>query len=84
MKMSCIKYKNDKYSFKFAKLLGIDVIEIEDLETIDNKLEELKNKDYKSVMITNEVASFSENIINKYSKDINFNIIIIPNKRIKK
>lgn len=84
MKTLCIKYKNDKYSFRFAKMLGMSVIEIEDLETIDNKLEELKKKDYTSVMITNEVASFSENIINKYSKDSSFNIIIIPNKRIKK
>ena len=84
MKISYVKYKNDLESFKFAKRIGMDVFEIEDPEKIDSKLKELKEKNYTSIFITNEVASFSENIVNKYGKDNNINIIITPSKRMNK
>lgn len=37
-----------------------------------------KNRD--TIILTNEVASFSEDIIKKYNKNENINIIITPNK----
>ncbi len=82
MKISYIKYKKDTKSFKIPKLLGMEVFEIEDPEKIDNKIKELKEQNYTSIIITNEIASFSNDLINKYKRDNKINIIITPNKRI--
>lgn len=41
MRVSWLKYKNDKNSFKFFKNIGMDVYELEDLEKTDEKLGEL-------------------------------------------
>ena len=49
-------------------------------EQIDEKIEELKKQKYTTVIIPNELASFSENIINKYKYDNSLNIIIMPSK----
>lgn len=80
MKVSCLKYKEDNSSFKFFKNIGMDVYEIEDLESTDNKIAELVKNDYKTIIISNEVAGFSEDIIKKYAKNNDINIIIAPNK----
>ena len=61
----------------------MDVFEIIDPEKIDEKIEDLKNEKYDTVIITNELASFSNNLINKYKNDDTMKIIITPNKRIK-
>lgn len=82
MKISYIKYKYDKKSFRIPQLLGFDVFEIDEPEKIDNKIEELKEKKYTSIVISNELASFSENIISKYSTNSKLNIIIAPDRRI--
>ena len=77
MKITFIKYEKEK-NFKIPKLLGINVEEIKEPEQIDEKIEELKKQKYTTVVIPNELASFSENIINKYKYDNSLNIIIMP------
>lgn len=81
MKISWLKAKNDNRSFKFQKNLGFDVYEIEDLEQTDNKINELVKNNYHTIILSNEIAGFSEDIIKKYSKSDTVNIIIANNKR---
>ena len=81
MRISWLKEKNDNRSFKFQKNLGLDVYEIEDLEQTDDKLNELVNNKYSTIILSNEVASFSSDIIKKYAKDDSINIIIAPSKK---
>lgn len=81
MKISLIKSKNDSNSFKMFKVLGFDVIELDDLEKTDIEIDKLVNEKYKTIILTNEVAGFSENIIKKYNKSDEINIIIAPSKR---
>lgn len=78
VKISCIKGKNDENSFKILKNFGADVYEIEDFEKTDDAIKQLVEKDYKTIWITNELAGFSEDIIKKYSKNTDINIIIAP------
>ena len=83
MRVSLIKSKNDEKVFKTFKSLGFDVFEIEDLNKTDKEIEKLINQNYDTIILTNEVASFSEDIIKKYqrkgNKD-NINIIIAPSR----
>lgn len=79
MKISFLKYYKDKESFNMLQKLGMDVYEVKEPEQIDNIIENLKQEKYTSVVIPNDLASFSENIISKYQNDNNFNIVIIPN-----
>ena len=83
MRISYIKFKDDNTSYKFVEKIGMDVFEIDDPEEIDNKIENLKNHQYDTIVISNELASFSNNLIDKYEKDKKIKIIITPNKRIK-
>lgn len=80
MKISWIKYKNDD-SFKLFKNLGMDVYDIDDFDMVDNKLKELVDNNYKTIVLSNQVASFSEDIIKKYKKSEDISIIIAPNKK---
>lgn len=82
MRISFIKYKQDHENFKIAKGLGMDVFEIEEPEKIDEKIDELKQKNYTTIVIPNELASFSENLENKYKYDSKINIIITPSKNV--
>ena len=81
MKISFLKSKNDDISFKRAKKFGMDVYELEDLEKIDDKLEDLVNKKYNTIFITNEIAGFSENIIKKYNSNKDITIFITPSNK---
>ena len=76
MKISWIKYANDAKSFSLPEKLGFDVFKLQDLEQTDKKIEELVKKQYDTIIVSNDVASFSENIIKKYSKNEEINIII--------
>ena len=80
MKMSWIKYEKDERSFRVPERLGFDVFSLEDPETTDKKIEELIKKRYDTIILTNEIAGFSEDIIRKYKKDRNINIIIARDK----
>mgnify|MGYP001853339165 FL=1 len=83
MKISFLKYYKDKDSFNMLKKMGMNVIEVREPEQIDSIIENLKQEKYTSIVIQDELASFSEDIINKYQNDNNFNIIIIPNNKSK-
>lgn len=80
MKISWVKYKEDLNSFKIPEALGFDVFKIEDPEQTDDKIKELVKKDYKMLVVSDEIASFSEDIIKKYNKDKNINIIIATHR----
>lgn len=77
MKISFIKYDKENIFF-LPKLVGINVEEIKEPDKIDEKMIELKNQNYTTIVISSELASFSENIISKYKYDESFNIIILP------
>lgn len=78
MSISWIKSSKDKKSFKVFKTLGMDVYEIDDLEKTDEKLRELVQHKYDTIVVSNEVASFSQDIIKKYRNTQDINIIIAP------
>ncbi len=81
MKISFIKYKKDENTFKLAKGFGFDVFEIDNPENIDKEIEYLKEKKYTTIVISNELASFSDNLLVKYKNDSNLNLIIAPERR---
>jgi len=81
MRISCIKSEEDDKSFRIFKNLGMDVFELKDLDDTDKKIQELIENDCNTIILSNEVAGFSEDIIKKYSKYDNINIIIAPSKR---
>jgi len=76
VRISCIKYYKDNNSFSFLKAIGANIIELNDLEKTDEELEKLVKNKYKTIFISNEVASFSEDIIKKYNKNDDIKIII--------
>ena len=78
MAISWLKSSKDKKSFKVFKSLGMDVYDIDDLEKTDDKIKELVEQKYNTIVITNEIAGFSEDILKKYSKVQDINIIIAP------
>lgn len=81
MKLSFLKTAQDKKSYKIAQGFGMDVFEIDDPYRIDTKIEELKNQNYTTIFMSNELASFSENIIKKYQYDPTIKIVITPSKQ---
>lgn len=80
MKISWIKYEKDDKNFKLPEKIGMDVFKLNDPEETDRKINELIQKNYKTVILSNEIAGFSEDIIKKYQKDKSINIIIAPNR----
>ena len=82
MKFIFIKSKADIDGFKFFQKLGMKIYNIDDLENTDKIIAKMVNKDYKTIFLSNEVASFSEDIIKKYKTNQEILIIIAPNKRI--
>ena len=80
MKVSFIKFKDDKDRYKIAKMVGIDVFEVNSPDDIDRQIEELEKQDYRTIFIPNSLASFSDDIINKYKNNDNLKIIITPSK----
>lgn len=63
------------------KGLGLDVFEVDNLDDTDKKIEELVNSNYSTIVISNELAGFSEDIIKKYNWAKNVNIVITPARR---
>ena len=76
MAISWIKSVNDTKNFRLAKGFGMDVFEIENLEDTDKKIKELIDRKYNTIIISNELASFSQDIITKYKNMESINIII--------
>ena len=80
MKVSWIKYDKDNESFKIPEALGFDVYRLKDPEETDKTIETLMKKEYKMIVVSNEIAGFSEDIITKYNHSKNVNIIIASSK----
>ena len=74
MKISFVKYEKES-NYKIPKLLGM---KIQEPEEIDETIKNLKKEKYTTIVIPNELASFSQDIINKYKYDNKLNIIITP------
>ena len=68
MKISWIKYVNDNKSFKIPEKLGFDVFKLSDLENTDDILKQLIKNKYSTIIISNDVAAFSEDLIKKYAR----------------
>ena len=80
MKMIWIKRKNDNRNFKIQEKIGLKVINLENPEAIDEKIKEVIKNNYKTIFLSNEIASFSEDIIKKYNNNDSINIIIAKRK----
>lgn len=80
MKISYIKSIHDNTSFKFFKNIGMNGIELQDLENVDKVLQNLIENDYKTFFITNEVAGHSQDLFKKYYNSKDINIIIAKRK----
>ena len=63
-------------AISWIKSVGMDVFEIENLEDTDKKIKELIDRKYNTIIISNELASFSQDIITKYKNMESINIII--------
>lgn len=80
MKITLLKSEKDKKSFRMLENMGIDIFKISDLEKTDDAINRLIKHDYRTIIMTNEVAGFSESIIKKYSRTNDIKIIIAPPK----
>ena len=68
MKISWIKYEKDEDSFKMPENLGFDVLKLSDLEKTDETIKGLIENKCNMIIISSDVASFSEDLIKKYSR----------------
>lgn len=76
MKISWLKTKNDFKNFMYVEKLGFNVIKIDNQEKVDKKINELIEQKNNTIVISKELAGFSEDIIKKYSKNKEIKIII--------
>ena len=76
MKFSWIKYEKDNENFRIPERLGLDVFRLNNPEQVDLKINELIQNRYDTIILSNEIASFSSDIIKKYTKDRDVKIII--------
>lgn len=84
MKVSWIKTKNDDKSFKIFENLGFNVYSLEEPEDTDKKIEELIEDNCRTIILSNEIASFSGDIIKKYKNKDDVSIIIASGYNIEK
>ena len=54
MKISWVKYEKDNESFKVPEKLGFDVLKLENLENTDEKIKELIDNKYRTIIITDD------------------------------
>lgn len=80
MKISWIKQEKDNKNFIIAERLGMDVEHLKNPEEVDKKMEELVKKNYDTIILSSEIAGFSEDIIKKYNKNNDIKIIISTTK----
>ena len=76
MSISWIKSCNDNKNFRLAKGFGFDVYEVENVEDVDEKIKELVDNNYNTIVVSKELSLFSQDIITKYKNMDNINIII--------
>ena len=80
MKISWIKQEDDNRNFAIAERLGLGVYRLNNPEEVDKKMQDLVNQNCRTIVLSNDIAGFSEDIIKKYRTDKNVNIIISPRK----
>lgn len=80
MKISWIKQKNDNRNFTIAERLGLDVYRLNRPEEVDETMGNLVEKNCRIIVLSNEIAGFSEDIIKKYRNSKDINIIISPRR----
>ena len=80
MKISWIKNENDNKNFQIAERLGMDVYRLKNPEQVDETMKEILKQDCNTIILSNEMAGFSEDIIKKYGDNKDVNIIISPRK----
>ena len=76
MKISWIKSEKDKKNFRIPELLGLDVFYLQNNEEIDNKIDELISNKYNTIIISKDLAGFSQKINNEYLDNKIVDIII--------
>ena len=81
MKISWLRAANDTESFKFFKNMGLDVFEVQDLDKTDEKIKELVNNKYETIILSDAIAANSADIIRKYKKDDYINIVIASRQK---
>lgn len=82
MKIAMLKAKGDDNHFPILSAIGGKLIEVEDMEKTDDILRSLVEQQYTSIWLSNEVASFSQDIITKYETENGVHIFISPSNRI--
>ena len=80
MKISWIKVEKDNKNFWIAERLGMPVYRLKQPEDVDDTISRLVNQNYKTIVLSNEVAGFSEDIIKKYRNSKGVNIVISTRK----
>ena len=76
VKISWIKEQNDNKNFKVEEKMGMSVYKLENPEEVDKLMEDLVKQDFHTIILSNQLAGFSEDIIKKYKNDKQINIII--------
>lgn len=80
MKIAWVKQENDNKNFAIAERLGMDVHRLSNPEEVDKTIESLVGKNCNMIVLSNDIAGFSEDIIKKYQNNKDVNIIISPRK----
>lgn len=80
VKISCIKQKQDDDNFRIIEKLGMNISYINNPEEVDEEIKKLVSQNYDTIILSNEIAGFSEDIIKKYKKNKDINIIITTRK----
>ena len=81
VKISCIKQKQDDDNFRIIEKLGMNISYINNPEEVDEEIKKLVSQNYDTIILSNEIAGFSEDIIKKYKKNKDINIIITTRKQ---
>lgn len=76
MRVSWIKAETDYKNFKIPELLGFDVFYLNNNEDIDKKIDELILDKYNTIIISKDLAGFSQKINKEYINDKKVEIII--------
>jgi len=81
VKVFWIKEESDNKNFIIAERLGMPVCRLKNPEEIDEKIKNvIRENNYDTIVISNDIAGFSEDIIKKYNNNKNVNIIISTRK----
>lgn len=76
MKVSWIKSDKDTRNFKIPEILGFDVFSLKNNDEIDSKIDELIANKYNTIVISKDLAGFSQKINSEYINNKKVDIII--------